>query len=245
MPNLISPNEIDVDTFIDNYLLNILVFTNVSDTSLIEIENDCQIKEAKDNNFKYIKLTKNDTENLSIIRLENYTFNYREYYLINKSYSFVQQKGYGTTLYEYCFCHLDLPIISDKVQTKAGSSNLWRKLLRKQNKNYEIFILNEVKKTEKRLSTSLSDYATWGVEEEIIEIFKDTAEISNDLLETNVYNGIDDDLYDPYTNIGENFLHEQLEKFIKDGLERKINKKRVKQRIKNRGYLRLIGKNSS
>lgn len=245
MPNLISPNEIDVETFVDEYLLNILVFTNVLDTSLIEIENDCQIKEANDNNYKYIKLTKNDTENLSIIRLEIHLFNNKDYYLINKSYSFIQQKGYGTTLYEYCFCHLDLPIISDKVQTKAGSSNLWRKLLRKQNKNYEIFIYNETKNTEKRLSTSLSDYATWGVENEIIEIFKETAEISSDLFDTNVFDGIDDELYDPHTIVGENYLHEQLEKFIKDGLERKIKKKRVKQRITNRGYLRLIGKNSS
>ncbi|RED26152.1 hypothetical protein BD847_0062 [Flavobacterium cutihirudinis] len=238
MPNLISPNEIDVDGFLDDYFFYRLVFINVLDTSLIEIEDSLQIVEATDVNFRYIKLINDENDNLSVLRLQEKNYGGNRYYLINKSYSFVQQKGYASILYEYCFCHLELPIISDKYQTKAGSSNLWSKLHRKINKNYEIFIYNDIIEKSKRLNSKVNDYSVWGVDLEIVEIYKQTKDFQFDAID---YRDVFE-VYDPYTNIGNEYIHKQLEDFIKNGLAKRKNKKSFKQKVNDRVHLRLVGK---
>lgn len=242
MPNLISPNEIDTESFLDDYLLNILIFNQAADIALIEVDEDCIVFEATDANFRYIKLSNNNGENLSIVRLQKKTIAETDYYLINKSYSFIQQKGYGSILYEYCFCYLDFPVISDNYQTKAGSSNLWLNLHKKSNKNYEIFIYNENTGKKIRLSKSRSPYSIWGVAPEMIEIYKNSANHYNNEFAEYISEDVEYyDIEDPFTNVGNDYIHQQLIMFIKDGLQKKVDEKRIKQKVIDRGYLRLIG----
>lgn len=238
MPNLVSPNDIDIYSFLDDYFYFHLLFSIVAETKLIEIEAGFQILEARDNDYLYIKLMDNKGQNLSVLRLQEKNYDGNNYYLINKSYSFVQQKGYGSTLYEYCFCYLELPVISDKTQTKAGSSNLWNRLHRKVKKNYEILIYNERNGKYKRLNSKVTDYSVWGVAIEFIEIYKETKYYSFDS------SGIEDDydFYDPNTIFGTEYIHKQLEEYIKKGLATRRNKKSIKQKINDRSHLRLIGK---
>lgn len=242
MPNLISPREIDTATLLDDYFHNLLDFKEVLNTEKINLDDSLIIYQAQDYNFNYIKLTNLETELLSVIRLERVTFFNIDYFKVNKSHSIIQGKGYGTTLYEYCLCYLDLPLISDKIQTKAGSSNLWFNLIK--SKKFKIYKLDLKTEKLRKLTSKLSKYSIWGVDNNAIKKFKKVSKVDFQEQEYEYiedYNNDNDDLFEfDYPNYNEEkFVHPQLEAFIKKGLR---SKKVHKERIKDNIDILLVGK---
>ncbi|OXA84861.1 hypothetical protein [Flavobacterium hercynium] len=236
MPNLVSPREVDTATLLDNYFYDYLVFNEVLDTKKIDLhDNTLIIHIAVDVNFTYIKLTNLDAELLSVVRLEIVKIFNVDYYKVNKSHSVIQQKGYGTKLYEYCLCYLDLPLISDKIQTKAGSSNLWFNLIK--SKKFKIYKLDLKTQKIRKLNPKSSKYSIWGVDESVFENFKNVSKLDfqeQEYEDIEDYNNDNNDLfefdYPDYTK--EKFVHPQLEVFMKNGLRsKKIQKERIKDNI--------------
>ena len=245
MPNLISPGEIDTATLLDDYFHNHLNFNVVEDTAKIDINENLIIHKAVDNSFMYFKLTKITNELLSVIRLEKVTIYNNVYYKVNKSHSTIQQKGYGTNLYEYCLCYLELPLVSDKIQTKAGSSNLWFNLIKSKNIYFKIYKLDLEDKKLRKLNSRTSKYSIWGIEENALKKFKKGSnyeyfeDFENDF---NDYTNLFEFDYPEYNSTEEKFINPQLEKFIKNGLR---NKKNHKEKIKNRKTILLVGKTAT
>ncbi|MFL0163256.1 hypothetical protein [Aquirufa salirivi] len=155
MPNLISRNDFEPETFIDYYFKNNLNFSYQFPI------NNLKIFKAIDDDYTYLKLTDEKNELLSAIRLKATTFFKTEFYCISKSKSIFEGKGYATILYEYCFNNLDLPIISDKYQTKKGSSDLWLKLINK-NRSYRIYLYYTKTNKYVELSKGFNQYMVWG-----------------------------------------------------------------------------------
>ncbi len=185
MPQLISPHSLSRG-YLDINSLPIHNFTIIEDANLIEKPESLVIKEYKEPSSIYYILT--DLVNdyiLSIMRLKKINLNNELYYKIDKSKSFIERQGYATVLYEYAFCHCNLPIISDKIQTKPGSSDLWKKFQKKQEQsNYEILVLN-VETNHKGLFTTrdYSDYRVWGWDMDFIALIEDTPDLLYDALD--------------------------------------------------------------
>lgn len=157
MPNLISPNELEFQSLIDDYLTNYLFF------NLLYVNESIRILEANDIHYKYLKLENQENEFLSVVRLKIVDFYNERFYCINKSKSIILNQGYATILYEYCFNNLNLPIISDCTQTKGGSSDLWNNLINK-NRNYQIFRYYTNTNKYIELKKGYDPYLVWGIE---------------------------------------------------------------------------------
>lgn len=217
MPQLTTPNTL-VSGYLDVESLNIREFDTVEEYDLIIIPDNVVLKKCLKGEFLIYALTDiNENYFLAILRLKKIIINEVEYYQINKSKAFIQRKGYATILYEYAFCYSSLPIISDKIQTKPGSSELWKTFQKKQEtKPYEILVLNTNVNTE-RLFTArdYSDYDIWGWDEDFLALSKEIP----DLL---------------FTAYEDNNLSKELYDYILEGI--RLNK------IKNKKHIYLIGK---
>lgn len=218
MPLLVSPCELNDSYLIDDNYDN-LVFVNIDsiDTN-IEMPDDLLIKSATDNNYFYLRLDNNNGKKLSIIRLKKLEINNEKYFAICMSLSFIKGQGYARILYEYAFLNLDLPILSDKTNTKRGSSDLWTKLQKRQNLyGYEILVFNtQTQHKGKFIRKNYNDYDIWGWHLDFLEMAKEDPLF----LDTSLNDGdIDIGLY--------NFLTKNINK------------------VKNRTHIRLIGTKSS
>lgn len=226
MPNLISPTEIESQSLLDDYFYHRLNFIYIAKL------NDFNISEANDKQFKYIKLEDSESELLSIVRLEKIEFHNTNFYCINKSKSILEGKGFATLLYEFCFTNLELPILSDKYQTKAGSSDLWNKLIKK-NRQYNVYKFNTVTNKYVELDANFDPYLIWGVDEEKILVQSKSPEvIYDDDYDAKDENTEFDDLieFDYPIYSGGDYIHPYLIKFIKNG------------KIKDRYNVRLVVK---
>lgn len=182
MPLLVSPHELN-----DGYLLNQtyhnLRFNQIkkmSDTTSIPI--NTIISRSNHSHFIYLRLDNLQNETLSILRLKKVSINNEDYYEANKSLSFKKRKGYSKCLYEYAFYNLDLPIITDSTQTKAGSSDLWKKFQQNQdNSGYEIIVFNtKTNNKSKLISRNYNDYDIWGWHSDFTEMAKEDPKFLHD-----------------------------------------------------------------
>lgn len=214
MPNLISSEDLS-----EGYLINDdykkMTFVKVPDVSKIEIDSGKVITSASKNGYLYYRLENEDGFELSLVRLKKEVINNKEFYSVDKSRSFIKGKGYAIPLYEYSFCYLELPVISDSMQTKPGSSNLWKKFKERQIiSSYEIRVFNtETDHTNVFTNRNYNDYDVWGWDPDFIQMVKDDPDFLDEALK---YKNINTELY----------------RFINSN----INK------IRDRKKIRLIGK---
>lgn len=120
----------------------------------------------------YYLLTDNEDKHLAILRLVELIIDGQVYHQISKSYSLIQQHGYGEILYENCLKIHDTDIVSDKLNTLPGSFNLWRKIINKN--NLVIFSFNILNKRKSRIKLPLNEFQIWGVENSFLEAIKVT-----------------------------------------------------------------------
>ena len=249
MPNLYSPDDMN-----PGYLLNSefyqLQFQKVQKTDLINLNYNLSISESKKDKLLFLKLENNKNELLSVFRLIEVTVNNIDYYKIDKSHSLVKRNGYGTILYEYSFCHLDLPIISDFNQTKSGSSDVWKKFKDSQKQsNYKIEILN---KTTGHIgiydSKNYNDYDIWGMNEQFIDtyrnfpdfIFDESHNGTNNYFEQNLYFEDSDEQLEYYENQAQIKLP-TLSDSLRIYINNSVDKKTKKTKLSNREHILLIG----
>lgn len=190
MPLLIPPKSLS-----SGYLIN----DDYKKLSFEEIEykdldSNLKLMFSEDSKYKYFRLDNLEGQKLSLIRLKPIEINNKKFYTIDKSKSFIQGKGYAIYLYEYVFVNMVLPVISDKTQTKPGSSNLWKKFLKRQKeKNYEIFVFNTTTNKISPYSTrNFNDYRIWGWFEDFTDMAKQDPKFLDDALK---YNDISKELY--------------------------------------------------
>lgn len=214
MPLLVHPDSLSRG-YLDIQQISKLDLIDIEKPLLIEVSEEVVIKECLLDNCRCFILQNNENYIVSIIRLIKKVINNEEFYLIDKSKSFVERKGYATILYEYCFCYCDLPVISGSLQTKPGSSDLWKMFQKKQeNSNYEILVFNT--QTNHKgifITRHYSDYDVWGWYMDFIEMAKS----------------------DP-SYLEESLKYKDLSIELFDFLSRDINK------IRNRDHILLIGK---
>lgn len=94
------------------------------------------------------------------------------YHQICKSYSLVQNKGFGEILYEGCMKIHPNDIISDSINTLPGSYNLWKKIINK--KNITVYKLDVNSNRSYKLKTSTSDFSIWGIDPAFLDTIKNT-----------------------------------------------------------------------
>jgi len=227
MPNLISPNELEFQSFLDDYFYHYLIF------NLIFTNQNFNIFEANDNDYRYFKLQNLEGDLLCAIRLKSIDFHGTNFYCINKSKSIIEGKGNATFLYEYCFNNLGIPIISDNRQTKAGSSDLWSKLIKK-NRNYQIFRYYTDSNIYVELNSGFDPYLVWGLDNlQMIAQFETPEYIYEDLdYDGDFENPEVEDILEfdyPYISASED-IHPLLIQFIKKG------------KVKDRYNVRLVVK---
>lgn len=241
MPNLISPGDLVTGYLIDDYYRYYLKFYKVRKTNLIQLDHGLRISKASDSDYLYYRLETTSLKELSIIRLQEIKVLDEKYYIVDKSHSFEKGNGYAIPIYEYAFSYLKYPVISDKTQTKAGSSNLWKKFqLRQVNANYEINILNtNTQHIGLYESRNYNDYDIWGLPQRQIDLYN----INGDILSPENALGLNEleyseNLYEFEIEDDEDFLfnelppmHPKLKEFIING----------KKKIKDREHIRLIG----
>ncbi|WP_029273316.1 hypothetical protein [Flavobacterium sp. KJJ] len=224
MPNLFSPSEIEYQSFLDDYFYSRLIFKRINQI------NQLILLEASDSDFRYFKLIDSQQNFLSALRLQLISFHNTKFYCINKSKSKVENRGYATLLYEFCFMTLDIPIISDQTQTKGGSSDLWNKLILKK-RQYKIFSYNIKTNKYIELDHKFNPYLIWGIDDQKLLAQLETPEIlfDDDLL--NDSNDLDDNLDTDYSFFNDiNYFDLRLLNFLKKG------------KIKDRKNVRLVAK---
>ena len=241
MPNLYSPEDLATGYLIDDYYHNYLKFYQMRNTNLIQLQAGLKIRRAIDTDSLYFRLENNNNKHLSVIRLKEITLHNKLYYLVDKSHSFVKGQGYVIPLYEYAFCYLKYPVISDSNQTKPGSSNLWKKLQGRQAVNsYNLFVINTNTQHKGLYETrNYSDYDVWGWEREKIELYNINPDFisgigefednyNEDIIENDevYYEEDEDDLFNEIPLIDPVFL-----KYLKRG----------KKKLKDRKHIRLVG----
>ncbi|GAA4022430.1 hypothetical protein GCM10022386_01660 [Flavobacterium cheonhonense] len=226
MPNLISPTELEYQSLIDDYFNYYLQF------NLVHIHETVRILEANDLHYKYLKLENQQSELLSVVRLKTVIFYDQKFYCINKSKSIILNQGYATLLYEYCFNNLNRPIISDSVQTKGGSSDLWHKLISK-DRDYQIFKYYTNTNKYVELKNGYNPYLVWGIEN--AQILAETpAYVYEDLdYDVNFEKSEIDEVFEldyPNLSLSTDYIDPKLIQFIEGG------------KIKDRYHVRLVVK---
>lgn len=211
MPILIKPEDLNNnyllnDRFVDHIFFRINDVANCPEnTTLLK----CELKSSV-----IIKLNRNeDNALLAIIRLKIENIHGEDYFKIDKVSSIVRKKGYAKFLYEYCFLNLELSVISDRIQTKPGSADLWKSFLNSHNELYEILIFNTETNNKMKYSTrNFNDYKIWGWYEDFLELAKEDPKFLYDALK---YGDLNSELY--------TFLNSNIDK------------------VKNRENIRLLG----
>lgn len=245
MPNLFSPADLS-EGYLFNDEFDALTFTKVSDTTLIELEEDLSILIATNEEYTFLKLEEKENNMLCVLRLKLISIQAQNYYSVDKSHSIEKGKGYAVPLYEYSFCYLDSPIVSDKIQTMPGSSKLWKKFQKKQHESeYEINVFNtETNNQGRYLTRNYNDYDIWGWSKENIQIFREAPDFVENLTDFENYDettftefdgyGLEDEIQDSLDVVFKftSTLHPDLEKFLISG----------KKRLKDRGHILLLGK---
>jgi hypothetical protein len=117
-------------------------------------------------------LTDNSENHLAIIRLVGRNINGRIYHQISKSYSLIQQKGYGEVLYENCLKFHSESIISDNLNTLPGSFNLWKKIINKN--SIDVYRFDTFNKRQSKIRLPIDDFLIWGVDESFLEAIQST-----------------------------------------------------------------------
>lgn len=245
MPNLFSPADLS-EGYLFNNEFDALTFTKVDDTALIELDEDSSILIATNEKYTFLRLEGKENKMLCVLRLKLKSIQGQNYYSVDKSHSVVKGKGYAVPLYEYAFCYLDSPIISDEIQTMPGSSKLWKKFQKKQEKSeYEIYVFNiKTNNQGQYLTRNYNDYDIWGWSKENIQIFRNAPDFVENLTDFENFDEttftefdgfeLEDEIQDSleinfkYTST----LHPDLEKFLVSG----------KKRLKDREHILLLGK---
>lgn len=125
----------------------------------------------QENVFFYL-LEDSKGKHLAIMRLTEKSINGKIYHQINKSYSLVQQKGYGEILYENSLKVHQTDIVSDNLNTLPGSFNLWKKIINKN--NIPVYRFDEKNNKRYKLTLPIDDFSVWGIEPSFLEAIKET-----------------------------------------------------------------------
>jgi len=125
----------------------------------------------KGSNIHLYLLTDSNENNLAILRLAEITLHGKIYYQICKSYAVISQKGYGEQLYNLCFSLHKDQLVSDHINTFPGSFNLWKKILRK---NDRTAIRYDSKNNRKYKMNLKNEFLIWGVPDNFLEIIRET-----------------------------------------------------------------------
>lgn len=191
MPILIKPEDLNSNYLIDERFNN-YIFEVIAD-----VENkpdNIDLLRYQVDNFIIIKLQNNQNNSLlSTIRLKIENINGQNYYVVNKVNSIIKKMGYAKFLYEYCFTNLNLPVISDNIQTRPGSYNLWKSFLINPNEKYEILIFNTETNNKMKYSTrNFNDYKIWGWDGDFINLAQEDPKFLYDALK---YGDLNSELY--------------------------------------------------
>ena len=179
-----------------------------------------------ENSYFYL-LTDNSEKHLAILRLAERNINGRIYHQISKSYSLIQQKGYGEVLYENCLKFHDKNIISDNLNTLPGSFNLWKKIINRN--SIDVYRFDTINKRQSKIRLPIDDFLIWGVDNSFLEAIQSTP------WDTVTFNESSEEIEDDSDNAAfVDYLTESdviertiLSDFIVKALQ---NKKRIKNR---------------
>ncbi|MCO6164498.1 hypothetical protein [Flavobacterium sp. NRK F7] len=174
-------------------------------------------------------LTDKEDNDLAILKLSTVTYGNKSYYQINKSFSLIPQKGYGLTIYNFCFQFHNGDILSDHINTLPGSFNLWKKLL----KNEKISAKRLDTKNNKKLNLNINkEFLIWGISEDYLEAINETpwqAVIFEKEYENTEYIGdeSEDDFFVDYLSMNDKIERTILSDYIVKALK---NNKKIKDR---------------
>lgn len=215
MPNIIHRNSVEAHSLIDYYFLHQLPFK-----TLFRSE-DFIYKMASDIDFIYFILTDISDSNLSTIRFKKVLVADKNYFQVNKSYSWINGKGYGTYLYRFCINYFKSNVLSDCRQSKPGSCNIWKRLIKD-----DIFLIQRLDLLSGEISNipkNYDEYDIWGSYDYEIESVK---EIPFDEVFDDIFNDELDDflpkneyLYDEKYN--DSIVPNDVINFIRKALEKK------------------------
>jgi len=224
MPNIIDRNSVEVNSFIDFYFDNQLNFKEIEQN-----EKYC-INYAEDFEYKYYLLCDSDNVRLSVIRFKiNVVIGKNQYFQINKSYSWERDKGHGLYLYKYSIKHIGSSILSDKLQSRPGSFNIWKKLIK--DDEFDVKVININNKRILGIKSDYDEYDIWGAFEHQIESIKQIPFESVFDETTDVFVNNSELLYDEsfsQINVSEDIIN-----YIRRGHEKK-------SKIRNRENILLI-----
>ena len=239
MPNLIF--SIDPSQF---YNPDITIYYDFIDCG-VQIENELKLLKTEaeisnENSILFLLVDENE-KHLSILRLVKITIRNSDYFQIRKSYSPIQNKGYGYLLYRLVINTFEGTIISDSYNTLPGSYNIWMKLLR--NKQYTIQILNLESGIKNNIEKPINELKIWGVETDYLEEINKT-EWDAVVFEDEFVPEDEDDYYDEEYEVNYLSENDKYERnMVSDFVVRAL--KKGKNKIKDRKNTVLLVNHSS